>query len=129
MSEWMRGISRRRFLAGFAVLGAAPLWTKLDALAWRQAGQFTGDNFELAHELLTNPDETIAKYGMPEAHADLHDVVVVGGGISGLTVAYKLRKRRVLLFEAAPETGGVSKSEAWQGRSEERRVGEECRSG
>jgi protoporphyrinogen oxidase len=116
MSEWMRGISRRRFLAGFAVLGAAPLWTKLDALAWRQAGsRFTGDHFELAHELLTNIDETLAKYGTPEAHPDLHDVIVVGGGISGLTVAYKLRSRRVLLFEAAPETGGVSKSGTWQG--------------
>ena len=116
MSDWVHGFSRRRFLSGLAVLGAAPVFAKLDALAWWQAAQsFSGDNLTLAHDLLERPDDTIAKYGAPEVHADLHDVVIVGGGIAGLTVAYKLRARNVLLLEAAAETGGVSKSETWQG--------------
>lgn len=116
MSDWVRELSRRRFLSGLAVLGVAPVWTKLEALAWQPPpGKFSGDNLDLAHELLTRPDETIAKYGTPQPHPDLWDVIVVGGGISGLTVTYRLRDRRVLLLEAAAETGGVSKSEAWQG--------------
>ena len=116
MADWLDGLTRRRFLSRLAVLGAAPVWTKLDALAWQPpVGRFTGDNFELAHELLTKPDDTIARYGAAATHPDLLDLIVIGGGIAGLTVAYKLRDRRVLLLEAAPETGGVSKSETWQG--------------
>lgn len=108
-------LSRRHFLSGLAVIGTAPVWTALDALAWRQApGHFTGDNFELAHKLLLSPDD-ILKAGTPEAHPEMYDVLVVGGGIAGLTVAYTLRDRRVLLLEAAREPGGVSKSETWQG--------------
>jgi hypothetical protein len=39
------------------------------------------------------------------------DVLVIGGGIAGLTVAWKLRDRKVRLLEAASEVGGVSKTE------------------
>jgi hypothetical protein len=45
----------------------------------------------------------------------VHDVLVVGGGIAGLTVAFRLRNRNVLLLEASPDVGGVSKSETWNG--------------
>ena len=116
MADWVRELSRRRFLSTLAVLGAAPVWTKLDALGWHQAAtEFTGDDFVRAHDLLEDTAATLATYGTPETHPELHDVIVVGGGIAGLTVTYMLRDRDVLLFEAAPETGGVSKSERWQG--------------
>jgi hypothetical protein len=114
MSDWTTDLTRRRFLSGLAILGAAPLWRPLDVLAWKQAGQFGGEDVELAHRLLFNPDETL-KAGTPERHDDLLDVIVVGGGIAGLTVAYKLRDRRALLLEAHPEVGGVAKMETWQG--------------
>src|SRR5512134_2324716 len=115
MADWVSGLSRRRFLSGLAVIGSTPVWSRLEALAWQDApGQFTGDNFELAHKLLFSPD-AIINAGTPEDHPDVHDVLVVGGGIAGLTVAYKLRDRRVLLLEAADDVGGVSKSAAWQG--------------
>jgi hypothetical protein len=117
MADWTERLSRRRFLSSLAVLGAAPLWTTVDARAWQgPPARFTGDDFELAHDLLMDPGDTIARFGPATVHPDLHDVIIVGGGIAGLTVAYKLRSnRRVLLFEAASETGGVSKSETWQG--------------
>lgn len=116
MSDWVSDMSRRRFLANLAILGAAPVWTKLDALSWQpSAGVFSGENFELAHKLLFNTDDTIRAGGAPQNHPELHDVIIVGGGIAGLTVAWKLRDRKVRLLEAAPEVGGVSKSENWQG--------------
>ena len=116
MRDWTDGLNRRQFFSRLAVLGAVPVWTRLEALAWQtSAATFSGDDLELAHKLLTNPDDTIRAAGTPQVHPDLHDVLIVGGGIAGLTVAWKLRGRNVLLLEAAPEVGGVSKSENWQG--------------
>lgn len=40
------------------------------------------------------------------------DVVVIGGGIAGLTAAWRLRHRDVLLLEAADRVGGRMRSEA-----------------
>lgn len=36
----------------------------------------------------------------------LRDVIVVGGGLAGLTAAYRLRDRDVLVVESAPRAGG-----------------------
>jgi hypothetical protein len=92
------------------------VWTKLDAFAWQSApGTFSGDNFELAHKLLFDPGESIKAGAVPQVHPQLHDVLIIGGGVAGLTTAWKLRDRMVRLLEAAPETGGVSRSESWQG--------------
>ena len=41
------------------------------------------------------------------------DVVVVGGGMSGLLSAYRLREHRPLLIEQNPAFGGNSKGEVW----------------
>jgi oxygen-dependent protoporphyrinogen oxidase len=40
-----------------------------------------------------------------------YDVAVVGGGIAGLSAAWQLRDRDVLLLEAAPTVGGRIRSE------------------
>ena len=44
-----------------------------------------------------------------------HDVVIVGGGVSGLTAAYLLRKRDFLLLEKEPHWGGNAYSMEYQG--------------
>ncbi len=40
-----------------------------------------------------------------------HEVIVVGGGITGLTAAWELRDRDLLLLEADTRVGGRIKSE------------------
>jgi oxygen-dependent protoporphyrinogen oxidase len=43
------------------------------------------------------------------------DVVIVGGGAAGLTAAYRLRDRNILLLEALPTLGGNSMYHEWEG--------------
>src|SRR3989304_2970800 len=105
------GLSRRRFLSGLALLGVTPVWPAVADWWWQPPEpRFTGADFDLAHRLLFDPAESLAK-GNAEIHPEIHDVLVIGGGIAGLTVAYRLRDRRVLLLEREAEPGGVSKSE------------------
>ncbi len=98
-----------------AALGATPLWRRLDGPPWQPpARRFTGDDFEEAHRLLARPQEIIAAHRV-DLDPARRDLVIIGGGIAGLTVAYRLRDLNVLLLERASDTGGVAKSETWQG--------------
>jgi hypothetical protein len=51
---------------------------------------------------------------MPEIAEDV-DVVVVGGGISGLACAYLLRDHGPVLIEMANQCGGAARGEIWRG--------------
>jgi hypothetical protein len=116
MTDWIADLSRRRFLGNLAIVGSTPFWRQLDAFAWQAPTKaFSGEDFELAHKLLFDPAATIKAGGAPDSDPDVQDVLIIGGGIAGLAVAWKLRDRKVRLLEAAPDVGGVSKSENWQG--------------
>jgi spermidine dehydrogenase len=120
-------ITRRDFLNGFALgtAGAltAPRW--LYGLDLGEAGGGGGEyyppaltglrgshvgSFEVAHSLR---DGTFWKTaGEPEDTGESYDLVVVGGGLSGLSAAHFFRKEtggRVLILENHDDFGGHAK--------------------
>lgn len=53
----------------------------------------------------------MTRHGAAGPTTDLFDAVVIGGGIAGLTAAWRLRHRRILLLESEDRVGGRMRSE------------------
>lgn len=72
-----------------------------------------GDSPDEAHEIFWNKDGYIAKKGGMPAVSAQYDVIIVGGGMAGLSAAYYLNGKKVLLLEGNPRLGGNSKSQVY----------------
>src|SRR5579885_1565107 len=92
-------IPRRRFLSA-ALVG-------LTAKAERRIpGGFVNDSFALGHRLRDH-----ARF-QPAARAEKYPIVIVGGGMAGLSAAWRLLKRNFrdfVLLEMEPQPGGNSR--------------------
>ncbi|WP_413612480.1 flavin monoamine oxidase family protein [Bdellovibrio sp. HCB-110] len=75
---------------------------------------FNGDNIDRPHDILWNIDGYIDKKGGEPAVTEELDVIVVGGGIAGLSSAYYLRNKKVALLEFDTRLGGNSKGELYK---------------
>jgi hypothetical protein len=75
--------------------------------------EIEGDMQDEAHEIFWNKDGYIAKKGGIPAVSESYDVVIVGGGIAGLSAAYYLKDKKVLLIEMHNRLGGNSKSQVY----------------
>ncbi|HNK93958.1 MAG TPA: NAD(P)-binding protein, partial [Leptospiraceae bacterium] len=73
-------------------------------------GKFTGDNFSVSHKHLWKIDEKEFAELKPQSEFDL---IVVGGGLSGLSSAYLSDAEKVLVLDHASEFGGNAKSQVW----------------
>lgn len=78
--------------------------------------EIEGDIFDEAHEIFWAKDGYIARKGGIPAVSAQYDVIIIGGGISGLSAAYYLNGKKILLIDGHARMGGNAKSQLF-GRS------------
>src|SRR5215831_10025488 len=107
--------SNRRDFIRFVVAGAVTAGCPVDLPLLAQASEPTpavdGEDNKICHQVRDGK-----AFNRPPASSK-HDVVIVGGGISGLTAAYLLQKRDVLLLEKEPHWGGNAYQGEYHGQA------------
>jgi protoporphyrinogen oxidase len=106
--------SRREFIK-FVVAGTVasgcPLDSVLLAAPTEAAPSIEGEENRICHQVRDGK-----AFSRPPASAS-HDIVIVGGGISGLAAAYLLQKHDFLLLEKEPHFGGNAYLMEYQGQA------------
>jgi protoporphyrinogen oxidase len=136
-NNWVFSLNRRSFLKGLGLFPLLPLFSACQqakkafqsaetdylslispinrALSGRAQPVFTGDDFTRPHHILWNKSAYINSIdGLPKPKRK-EELVIIGGGMSGLMSAYMLRDKKPLILEQARRFGGNAKSEAWNG--------------
>lgn len=78
--------------------------------------KFSGDDPDHTHQILWDTQGFLSGVGgrVPDP-TEKAPVVIVGGGMSGLMSAYKLKKYIPIVLERADRFGGFSRGESWRG--------------
>src|SRR6202521_3472144 len=100
-----------KFVVAGSVAAGCPVNHLLLAADSGPKPQLDGDHFSICHEVRGGP-----QFDQP-AVSSRHDVVIVGGGVSGLSAAYFLRGRDFLLLEKEPHWGGNAYLMEYQGNA------------
>ncbi len=100
-----------KFVVAGSVAASCPIDLSLLAATDDSKTQVEGDTFEICHQVRDGHSFTrppISKH---------FDVIIVGGGASGLSAAYFLRQHDFLLLEKEPHFGGNAYLEEYQGQA------------
>ena len=106
--------SRRNFIK-YVVVGSVAAGCPIDASLLRlpdeksPAPRVEGEHFEICHQVRDGH-----QFARPEASKKV-DVVIVGGGVAGLSAAYFLRGKDWLLLEKEDHFGGNAYQEEYDG--------------
>ncbi len=76
---------------------------------------FSGDDFSRPHHILWDKKSYIESIGGLTKPIRKEELVIIGGGMSGLMSAYLLRDKKPVILEQASRFGGNAKGEAWKG--------------
>jgi len=97
-----------KFVVAGSVASGCPVNLSLLGAESGPTPQLEGDHFAICHAVRDGQ-----QFDKPPV-SSRHDVVIVGGGISGLSAAYFLRGRDFLLLEKEPHWGGNAYLEEYQ---------------
>ncbi len=111
--------SNRRDFIKFVVAGAVSAGCPIDlsllsaqpASPHDPAAEVDGEHNQICHQVRDKGSDSFAR---PPASAR-HDVVIVGGGVSGLAAAYRLQHHNFLLLEKEPHWGGNAYEMEYEG--------------
>lgn len=98
-----------KFVVAGSVAAGCPVDLSLLAAQTTTTPTVDGEDNHICHQVRDGKEFT-----RPPVSAR-HDVVIVGGGVSGLTAAYRLRQRDFLLLEKEPHWGGNAYLMEYQG--------------
>ncbi len=77
---------------------------------------FFGDEPQIPHKILWDKPAYLASLGdKPPAETERVPLVIIGGGISGLSSAWLLRKHSPVVLEQAARFGGNAQGQSWRG--------------
>ncbi len=76
---------------------------------------FSGDDPTVPHSALWGKTDFIKSKGGLPAPTEKAELVIVGGGMSGLFSGWLLNEHRPIVLEQASRFGGNSRGESWQG--------------
>ncbi|MGA7918204.1 MAG: FAD-dependent oxidoreductase [Candidatus Acidiferrales bacterium] len=100
-----------KFMVTGSVAAGCPIRLSLLRAENGPAPEVDGDHFEICHQVRDGK-------GFAKPAVSKHcDVVIVGGGVSGLSAAYFLRGRDFLLLEKEPHWGGNAYLEEYRGQA------------
>ncbi|MBI2374885.1 MAG: FAD-dependent oxidoreductase [Deltaproteobacteria bacterium] len=85
------------------------------AMVTGPAPGFLGDDFTRPHDALWKLDELFQKHGGRPPVRERAGLVIVGGGMSGLATAWRLRRHKPIVLEQGARFGGNARGEAWNG--------------
>jgi protoporphyrinogen oxidase len=100
-----------KFMVAGSVAAGCPIDLSLLAADSAAKPEVEGDHFEICHQV--RDGKTFARPPVSKRH----DIVIVGGGASGLSAAYFLRGHDFLLLEKEPHWGGNATMEEYQGQA------------
>lgn len=108
MSETRRDFMK--FVVSGSVAAGCPIDLSLFAQDSAPKADVDGDHFQICHQV--RDGKQFAEGPVTKRY----EVVIVGGGVSGLSAAYFMRDRDFLLLEKEPHWGGNAYREEYQGQ-------------